>query len=243
MHFLYLSAIIIDINKHSNPTAYALHLLQRMTKANPRADLETPTVIYLCNEFAGKSGIIFARTIYETQRISILLRKLGFGAIPLHGQLSQSARLGALSKFKAGSRQILVATDVAARGLDIPKVDLVLNYDLPQDSKTYVHRVGRTARAGKSGRAISLVSQYDLEIWLRIEAALGMAKKVQEYSTDKAEVMVFKPRVEEAARAARVEMKDLIEDRGKKGSVLRAKWGKGAKNNKRRRDDMDTEEG
>lgn len=166
---------------------------------------------------------------------------MGFGAIPLHGQLSQSARLGALNKFKAGSRQILVATDVAARGLDIPKVDVVLNFDLPQDSKTYVHRVGRTARAGKSGRAISLVSQYDLEIWLRIEAALGMAKKVQEYPSDKAEVMIFKPRVDEAARSSRMEMKHLIEDRGKKGAVLKGKRGKpGAK---RRHDGMDAEEG
>ena len=72
--------------------------------------------------------------------------------------------LGAISstghgKFRAGSRDILVATDVAARGLDIPNVDCVLNSDLPQDSKTYVHRVGRTARAGKSGHAISFVTQ------------------------------------------------------------------------------------
>ncbi|TQS32386.1 hypothetical protein Golomagni_07297, partial [Golovinomyces magnicellulatus] len=111
-------------------------------------------LIFLSNDFAGKSTIVFARTVIDVQRIAILLRLLGFGAIPLHGQLSQSARLGALNKFRAGTRDILVATDVAARGLDIPKVDVVLNYDLPQDSKTYIHRVGRTARAGKSGVAI-----------------------------------------------------------------------------------------
>lgn len=116
-------------------------------------------LIYLCNEFAGQTIIIFTRTVLETQRIAILLRTLGMGAIPLHGGLSQSARLGALNKFRAGSRDILVATDVAARGLDIPNVDCVLNFDLPQDSKTYVHRVGRTARAGKSGHAISFVTQ------------------------------------------------------------------------------------
>lgn len=115
--------------------------------------------IYLCNEFAGKTMIVFTRTVLETQRIAILLRTLGMGAIPLHGGLSQSARLGALSKFRAGTRNILVATDVAARGLDIPNVDCVINYDLPQDSKTYIHRVGRTARAGKSGHALSIVTQ------------------------------------------------------------------------------------
>ncbi|KAL2264129.1 hypothetical protein VTK26DRAFT_1998 [Humicola hyalothermophila] len=196
-------------------------------------------LIYLCNEFTGKTIIIFTRTVLETQRIAILLRTLGMGAIPLHGGLSQSARLGALNKFRAGSRNILVATDVAARGLDIPNVDCVLNYDLAQDSKTYVHRVGRTARAGKSGLAISIVTQYDLELWLRTEAALGM--KLTEYSLEKDEVMVFKPRVEEAQRHAKNEMKQLLDDRGKKGSVLR-----GSKKRKRgvsSRDDMDAEEG
>lgn len=78
----------------------------------------------LASEFLGKSCVIFTRTVNETQRLAILLRTLGLGAIPLHGQLSQSNRLGALNKFKAGSRNILVATDVAARGLDIPNVDV-----------------------------------------------------------------------------------------------------------------------
>lgn len=91
-------------------------------------------LVYLLNEFVGQSCIIFCRTVHETQRLSFFLRLLGFGAIPLHGQLSQSARLGALGKFRSRSRDILVATDVAARGLDIPSVDVVLNFDLPGDS-------------------------------------------------------------------------------------------------------------
>lgn len=197
-------------------------------------------LVWLLNEFAGKSAIVFTRTVNETQRIAILLRALGFRAIPLHGQLSQSSRLGALNKFRAGSHEILVATDVAARGLDIPSVDIVLNYDLPPDSKTYIHRVGRTARAGKSGHAISLVTQYDVEIWLRIETALG--KKQKEYPTVKDEVMVFKPRVEEAQRHARNEMKNLHDDRGNKGSVLKGRRpAKGGQ--KRDRSEMDREEG
>ncbi|KAK3294402.1 ATP-dependent rRNA helicase RRP3 [Chaetomium fimeti] len=198
-------------------------------------------LIYLCNEFAGQTIIIFTRTVIETQRIAILLRTLGMGAIPLHGGLSQSARLGALNKFRAGSRDILVATDVAARGLDIPNVDCVLNLDLPGDSKTYVHRVGRTARAGRSGHAISFITQYDLELWLRIEAALGT--KLKEYPLEKDDVMVFKPRVEEAQRIAKIEIKALMDDRGKKGSVL--KGGKGRKRGPpgSNRDHMDAEEG
>ena len=195
-------------------------------------------LIYLVNELKGRSTIVFTRTVYETQRVAILLRTLGFGAIPLHGQLSQTARLGALNKFRAGTRDILVATDVAARGLDISMVDVVLNYDLPQDSKTYIHRVGRTARAGKSGVAISLVSQYDLEIYQRIEAALG--KKLDAYPAEKVEVMAFQRRVEEAQRQARMEMKALSEQKGNRrggGGVNRARAGE-----RRRRDDMDQEE-
>lgn len=191
-------------------------------------------LIHLLNDNIGHPTIIFTRTVNETQRIAILLRTLGFGAIPLHGQLSQSARLGALSKFKSRSRDILVATDVAARGLDIPSVDLVINLDLPPDSKTYVHRVGRTARAGKSGKAVSFVTQYDVEIWLRIENALG--KKIEEESIPKDEVMVLMERVGEAQREAVKEMKNIHDARG------RSRPGRGH-GGKRRRDEMDREEG
>ncbi|OJJ89654.1 RNA-dependent ATPase RRP3 [Aspergillus glaucus CBS 516.65] len=189
-------------------------------------------LVYLLNEFAGQSAIIFTRTVHETQRMSVLLRALGFGAIPLHGQLSQSSRLGALGKFRSRSRDILVATDVAARGLDIPSVDVVLNFDLPSDSKTYVHRVGRTARAGKSGVAISFLTQYDIEVWQRIERALG--KQLDEYAIKKDEVMVFAERVSEAQRQAIMEMKAYDEKKGTRG-----KKGRG----KRSRDEMDEEEG
>ncbi|BCR97785.1 RNA-dependent ATPase RRP3 [Aspergillus luchuensis] len=189
-------------------------------------------LVYLLNEFAGQSTIIFTRTVNETQRLAFLLRALGFGAIPLHGQLSQSARLGALGKFRARSRNILVATDVAARGLDIPSVDVVLNFDLPGDSPSYVHRVGRTARAGKSGLAISFVAQYDVEVWLRIEGALG--KKLKEYDCPKDEVMVLGENVAEAQRQAIMDMKDYNEKKGGRGK----KFG-----GKRSRDEMDQEEG
>ncbi|KAL1944597.1 hypothetical protein VTO73DRAFT_3027 [Trametes versicolor] len=142
-------------------------------------------LIYLANTLAQNSIIIFTRTVHDAQRLSIILRTLGFPAIPLHGQLSQSARLGALGKFKSGGRKVLVATDVASRGLDIPSVDVVINYDIPTHSKDYIHRVGRTARAGRSGKSVTLVTQYDVELVLRIEQVIG--KKMELWPVDKEE--------------------------------------------------------
>lgn len=188
----------------------------------------------LTTQFAGHTAIVFARTVRETARLTYLLRALGLGAIPLHGDLSQSARLSALNKFRARARDILVATDVAARGLDVPNVDLVLNYDLPGDDTTYVHRVGRTARAGKGGCAVSFVSQYDVEVWLRIERALG--RKVEELGVGgEEEVRVLEERVGEAQRLA---VRAVREGEEKK------KKGRGGPRGKRRREDVrDVEEG
>ncbi|KAI8944963.1 DEAD-domain-containing protein [Xylaria longipes] len=196
-------------------------------------------LIYLLNENAGRSTIVFTRTVFEAQRLSILIRHLGFKGIPLHGQLSQAARLGALNKFKSNARDIMCCTDVAARGLDIPSVDLVLNYDLPGDSKTYIHRVGRTARAGKSGQAISLVTQYDIEIFKRIESALGT--QLPEFPSERDQVMIFREHVETAQRHSRNEMKNLMDDRGNRGSVLSGR--RTGQSAKRRHDNMDAEEG
>lgn len=92
-------------------------------------------------------------------RTALLLQHLGLHAVPLHGKLNQTKRLGALNKFRGKSRSILVATDVASRGLDIPHVDLVINFDIPTHSKDYIHRVGRTARAGRAGCAVTFVTQ------------------------------------------------------------------------------------
>ena len=80
----------------------------------------------------------------------------------------------------------MIATDVASRGLDIPHVDVVVNFDIPTHSKDYIHRVGRTARAGRSGKAITLVSQYDVELYQRIEKLIG--KKLPKYETQESEV-------------------------------------------------------
>lgn len=102
-----------------------------------------------------------------------------------------------------------------SRGLDIPSVDLVLNFDIPLHSKDYVHRVGRTARAGKSGRSITFVTQYDVESYQKIEHLID--KKLDVYPCEESEVLVFNERVEEAARIAAQELKDLLDRKKKKG--------------------------
>lgn len=163
---------------------------------------------YLINEHAGKSILVFGATCNNVQRLALMLRNLGFPAVCLHGQMSQPKRLGALTKFKSGGRDILICTDVASRGLDIPSVDVVINFDLPGHGKDYIHRVGRTARAGRSGKAIAMVTQYDVEVYQRLEALLG--KKLPEYKLDEETVLILHERVSEAQRMATRELKEQL---------------------------------
>ncbi len=146
--------------------------------------------------------MVFCATCSSTLRVSLLLRALGIAAVPLHGQMSQNKRLAALNKFKSRNRGVLLATDVASRGLDIPHVDVVINYDIPTHSKDYIHRVGRTARAGRAGKAISFVTQYDVELYQRIEHLLG--KQLPLYDVEESDVMALQERVLEAQRIAKM---------------------------------------
>jgi len=171
-------------------------------------------LVHILNELGGNSFMIFSSTCSGTVKLALMLRSLGFTAIPLNGQMSQNKRLASLNKFKAKSRSILIATDVASRGLDIPHVDIVINFDIPTHSKDYIHRVGRTARAGRAGRAVTFVSQYDVELYQRIEHLLG--KKLPLYPTEENEVLLFSERVMEANRMAKIELKEM-EDKRKSG--------------------------
>ncbi|KAF8844530.1 DEAD-domain-containing protein [Paxillus ammoniavirescens] len=193
-------------------------------------------LIYLANELASNSIMVFTRTVHDAQRhscrLSIILRTLGFPAIPLHGQLSQSQRLGALNKFKTGGRKVLVATDIASRGLDIPSVDVVINFDIPTHSKDYIHRVGRTARAGRAGKSITIVTQYDVELLQRIEKVID--KKLELFPTSKEEVMLLKERVDEAGRLAVNELKE----EAKSGGSKRRRRDEGGRDDRDRDDDV-----
>ncbi|EME28248.1 ATP-dependent RNA helicase [Galdieria sulphuraria] len=139
-------------------------------------------LVFLCQEWSGHPTIIFVDTQNSTLRLSLLLKNLGFGATAIHGGMLQTKRLEALSKFKQGKKTVLIATDLASRGLDIPSVDLIVNYDIPLHVKAYIHRVGRTSRAGRTGRAINLVTQYDIEAYQKVEQYIQ--KKLDAYPCD-----------------------------------------------------------
>ncbi|WP_375003834.1 DEAD/DEAH box helicase [Aeromicrobium sp. CTD01-1L150] len=118
--------------------------------------------------------IIFTRTKRTAQRVADDLADRGFPASPLHGDMAQGAREKALQRFRDGKINILVATDVAARGIDVAGISHVINYNCPEDHKTYVHRIGRTGRAGASGIAVTFVDWADLTRWKLINSELGL---------------------------------------------------------------------
>ncbi|KMU79703.1 ATP-dependent RNA helicase dbp8 [Coccidioides immitis RMSCC 3703] len=120
-----------------------------------------------------KPAIIFCNRTKTADLLDRLLRRLGHRVTSLHSLLPQSERTSNLARFRASAARLLVATDVAARGLDIPSVGLVVNFDVPRNPDDYIHRVGRTARAGREGEAITLVGQRDVQLVLAIEERVG----------------------------------------------------------------------
>ncbi|XP_068635254.1 DEAD-box ATP-dependent RNA helicase 10-like [Aristolochia californica] len=172
-------------------------------------------LVYILSEMSGSTSMVFTRTCESTRLLSLILRQLGLNAIPISGQMTQAKRLCALNKFKTGECNILVCTDVASRGLDIPSVDMVINYDIPNNSKNYIHRVGRTARAGRSGVAISLLNQYEVEWYILIERLIG--KELPEFPCEEEEVIFMLERVNEAKRKALVKMKEGFDFKRRRG--------------------------
>lgn len=120
-------------------------------------------------------ALVFVATKYATEHVADKLRRAGLAADALHGELSQGARFAALADFKSGKTQILVATDVAARGLDVAGLPAVVNYDLPRSPADYTHRVGRTGRAGRAGIAVSFVTADTHAHFRLIEKRQGLA--------------------------------------------------------------------
>ena len=174
-----------------------------------------------------RSAIVFVSTCERAALVSGILSEVGVENVALHSLLSQNRRLAALGKFKSQHVRILVATDVASRGLDIPSVDLVINAELPRNAVNYVHRVGRTARAGRRGHAISLVAESDVAL---VHAAERISGRPLEKCTDVTDDMAIKMLgpTTKAARLARMKLMDIgFDDLAKKMKARKASDRKG----------------
>jgi ATP-dependent RNA helicase RhlE len=158
--------IQIDFEKPLNTVAHALYPVAQHLKGK--------FLQVLLKELHMNSALIFTRTKARAKRLGLQLTKAGYAATSLQGNMSQSQRSRSLDGFRSGKYQILVATDIAARGIDISDISHVINFDIPDTVEAYVHRIGRTGRAAKNGDAFTLVTDDDKQLVGRIEKKIGM---------------------------------------------------------------------
>lgn len=154
----------------SSPSAPAANVTQETVRLS--ANEKYPKLLSQLDERDG-SIIIFVKTKHGTERMANKLSQEGYSADAIHGDLKQNKRDRVIAAFRKKKYRVLVATDVAARGLDIPHIEHVINYDLPQCAEDYIHRIGRTARAGATGCALNLVTPSDRRKWDDIRRLLG----------------------------------------------------------------------
>ncbi|GCE09598.1 hypothetical protein KDAU_69270 [Dictyobacter aurantiacus] len=146
----------------------------------------------LLNSTDGESSLIFGKTKYGVEKLGKQLTNLGFAVGTLHGNKSQRAREEVLAAFRHGRVQTLLATNVAARGLDIRGIRQVINYELPESSELFTHRIGRTGRMGDHGKAITLLTPGDVSKWRRMSRNLGQAVSLQQLTIDE-DAMIARP--------------------------------------------------
>ena len=152
-----------------NTVAHSVYLTER--------DKKSPLLMALLEKAQGQSILVFTRTKHTAMRLAEQIKKCGIRSTSLQGNLSQAKRQFALDGFKRGHYQVLVATDIAARGIDVSDIAYVINYDIPDTPEAYTHRIGRTGRAEKTGEAFTLVTNADLYLLRIIERVIG--KKIE----------------------------------------------------------------
>lgn len=180
-------------------------------------------VFLLTEANAGKTIILFCNRTSTAEYLHHLLRLLDHRVTSLHSKLPQRQRIDNLARFRASAARILVATDVAARGLDIPEVSLVINYDIPRDPDDYIHRVGRTARAGRKGEAVTFVGQRDVDLVLAIEQRVGREMDAWQEEGVNLETRVLRDALKLVSEKKREALLEVEEGREVGGKRKRAK--------------------
>lgn len=225
-----------------NPFVYTSSNLAEKTPKNleekylfiPSSVRESYLTHILRNEFKGKTMIIFISKARTCEMLRLMIKELGFKSTALHSSMSQPDRISSLEKFKSQVVPILISTDVGSRGLDIPTVEVVINYDLPASATDYIHRVGRTARANRGGLALSIVTERDVDIVKAIESETRV--KMTEFTTNDTEVLDILNEVSLAKRVAIMQLFDNNFDEKKR--IIREKEDalkKHSKNKKKRK--------
>lgn len=203
------------------PTRIEVEPLPRETSAITQRAIRvdkakrTPLLRHLVTSEGWKRVLVFVATQYTADHVADKLRRNGIGALAFHGDLSQGARNDVLLDFKNSLIQVLVATDLAARGLDIVKLPVVLNYDLPRSADDYTHRIGRTGRAGKSGTAISFLTAEAVAHFALIEKRLSLSIPREEIAGfEPVEVAVVAAPATGGIKGRRKSKKDKLRERG-----------------------------
>ncbi|KAI9563095.1 hypothetical protein GHT06_010552 [Daphnia sinensis] len=181
---------------------YLVHVVQNFREEKPKGSI-----------------IIFTDTCRSCQILSMTLLELGFQSLCLHSMMSQRERIATLTKFRSNTVKILVATDVASRGLDIPTVQLIVNHNVPSSPKEYVHRVGRTARAGRGGLALTLITPNDIKLLHAIEGRIS--KQLLEYKIKEKEVIKIMTQVAVTKREQEINLDE--QDFGEKKRINKRK--------------------
>ncbi|WP_194775644.1 DEAD/DEAH box helicase [Pararhodonellum marinum] len=163
----------VDITPPSS-TAVTVQQSVYFTEKKDKNDL----LVYLLEKEAKDSTLVFTRTKHGADKVVKILARNNIQAQAIHGNKSQNARQNALSNFKSGKTRVLIATDIAARGIDVDGLSHVINFEIPNISETYVHRIGRTGRAGAAGKALSICTSEEYKDWKNIEKLIGQSVPV-----------------------------------------------------------------
>jgi len=206
------NAIRIQISPKDPVSKRVEHYITFVEMDNKRFFLER-----LVRQHPGEKILVFVRTKVRAERVQKAMNRVNIDALVMHGDKSQKDRLSALNKFKEGTIDILIATDISARGIDIPGVAYVVNYDLPEQADNYVHRVGRTGRGNQKGHALSFCSQQERPLLNAIEERIGKPVHVLELDPQELEeTIIFSDDFKPDMKSLKKEMEDFEEFKRKK---------------------------